>query len=238
MNKRKQLLIALSLICGFIQAPSAEAQAEVLVGIGAKLIPVLIPLTLSVLPAVPTLVNQMMHPLPRVGRRKKSAEQEESASADKTEESADSEASKEKAEAEEESREERAARRRAAQESAETAVAARRHVKPADNSEWFLDDDEDLAKAQPVRTAAKPSKSSEQSSERSGERSTEFRATKDVNAKIINEPAKTQAKQTKAQAEQVNSAKSSSTAPKEEAAAKETHEETASSPVIMMKVSD
>jgi hypothetical protein len=227
MNKHKRILAVLCLVCGLAQAP-ANAQAtgsEVLIGLGAKLIPIVLPFVLATIPlainatvAIPAYVRERMPSMHMPGRKKKPNESDKANTPEeKTEGTADSgqESEGEKksvAAAPAEPAVQVSAKPPAEQE---PKVVVREEPKPRDETEWFLGDDEkDLHQ----RRAAAHHK------HKTGHHSTS-KTTESVKGEVLNAPAET---------EQV----SASSPAAGEAAAPLPSSEPAPAPVIMMKVAD
>lgn len=72
-SKWKRTLVAICLASGLLQAPAANAQAEALLGLGARFLPILLPYALATIPMIPALVKQCVPPIPRphLGWKKK-----------------------------------------------------------------------------------------------------------------------------------------------------------------------
>ncbi|MBX9685214.1 MAG: hypothetical protein K2X27_00855 [Candidatus Obscuribacterales bacterium] len=215
MDKRKRMLALLCLMGGLLQAPAANAQAEVLVGLGARLLPVLIPMALSTIPMIPAFVSQM--PRPHLPRRKSPAQDNQNAEAPtEAEAAAAAEAEKnarESEEAEALQREEEAKRREA---------QVVRRVKARDNSEWFLDDETEQVKAPPP---ARPRPIRQLARKIEG-----ARATENVKGEVLSTPAKLELPQSNNQAIPKAENLESNQLAKPEASA--------AAPIIMMHVSE
>lgn len=147
MKTRKRLLTLVCLICALAQPPAANAQAEILVGLGAKLLPMVLPMALSAIPMIPVLIQQYAPPMPKLGWRKKKA-------APATEETANTEPAASDTEGGEAEKAEAAtAAEKPPEREPEAApkpeVAVRRPPQPRDSSEWYMDDE-----SAPVRSSA------------------------------------------------------------------------------------
>ncbi len=234
MNLRKQTLTLLCVLCGLSQTPPANAQAEILVGMAAKLLPVVIPMALCAIPAVPTLIGQYAH-MPHLpacfskGKKQAAADESTEKIATKTSESeTEAESSdNEKSKAESRSEDEQSSSSRRAHSNAQETVTSARHIKPDDNSEWYLDDDNEQSKASTLTAKRKPLNSNQ----KIADRSEEMHSTKAVKGTVINLPAT-------ATPGSVEGEKASAKSIQPEKPIQSKEEKNGSAPIIMMNVSD
>ncbi|MBY0551725.1 MAG: hypothetical protein K2W95_30860 [Candidatus Obscuribacterales bacterium] len=147
MNTHKRMLTLLCLIGALAQPPAANAQAEILVGLGAKLLPMVLPMALSAIPMIPVLIQQYAPPMPKFGWRKKKAapsaeETTSSETADSDTEGGDIEKAEGSAAAEKPPEKEPEA-------APKPEVAVHQRPRPRDSSEWYMDEEH-----APVRSSA------------------------------------------------------------------------------------
>ena len=191
MKTHKRILALLCLVCALAQAPAANAQAEILIGLGAKLIPVVLPIALSAIPMIPVLIQQYMPSMPRLGRRKKAAESSETTGDSNANDSAKANAgdSENGIKTNETMAGEEGPTHHGEQVSVHNpqAVAAEHHAKPRESSEWFLDDENDRIKSHSAGTVSKTISSNQHAASNGSE---ELRATEFVKAELLAVPAK------------------------------------------------
>lgn len=231
MKKGKRLLIMLCLSCGLLQAPAAQAQvAEALVGIGFKLIPVVAPMALMAIPMIPTLVRQMVPPMPHLGRRKAADDsQSDPQNPDQSAGEGTENATNESSPAEESTVGSGKAESRQARVSEpvdqvyQEPVAVNQRVSPKDNSEWFMEEDKQEAAKQPANSYV-----AEKVKAPVARRAPEPRATEVVKGKVLNPAAP------------VSSSGEKNTPPvsSSEQARQSEEEKSSAAPVIMMKVAE
>ncbi len=226
MNKRKQMLTLLCLVCGLSQTPAANAQADILLGMGMKLIPIVLPMVLTTIPMIPVLVKEWMPPLPRLGRKKKDAVSDTTSTESDTSDSdsSSSDGSSDSGKKSSVSAEESTPQSRPLPADNQQEVAANVRARPTDNSEWFLEDENEQTQTQSARI---------QSSGISPRAPGKTRVREVVKGEVLIVPAKVQA--TPAIPSQPPAESASSTQPHQTQAAET---ENTPPPVIMMRVSE
>lgn len=165
VRSRKKILTASCLLLALLQPPAANAQAELLVGLGARFAPMIIPIVLSTIPMIPALIREYAPPIPKLGWKKKKATQgadsSNEAEGSVEENAAGAETDKEGTAAGDTSAtakmpEEKAPSPKHVVED-ERAVVVRPAPNHADASEWYLDDAPDQRTSTSTADAARSS---------------------------------------------------------------------------------
>ena len=171
------MLTVLCLICGLAQAPAANAQAELLVAVGAKLLPIVIPMALSTIPMIPVLIKQYAPPLrlPRLGRKKDAPESDPNTTAGETAEGNTESGAETKTEGS--AKAEKPAAKETEEEAPQPEVAVRRQ--PRDSSEWYMDDEAGQSTSGAVQEPVK---------QRIAAKKSEGQATESVKAELLTAP--------------------------------------------------
>lgn len=188
MNTRNRMLTVLCLICGLAQAPAANAQAELLVAVGAKLLPVVIPMALSTIPMIPVLIKQYAPPirLPRLGRKKDAANNDQNTTTDDTAEGNTESGSETKTDGS--AKAEKPPAKETEEEAPQPEVAVRRQ--PRDSSEWYMEDD-----AVPAQTQSTSGVLHEAVKQRIAAKKSDGQATESVKAELLTAPQSVDAPQ-------------------------------------------
>jgi hypothetical protein len=229
LDKHKNTLVTLGLAATLFCLPAAKAQVvESLVGLGFKMIPVAIPLVLMAIPAGIQAAKSGIS-VPHISLRKKPAaetEPDKDVQGRKVNASADADEKEEASESAEKTEQTPAVKTKP---DAAVVRTASRPPRANDNSEWFLDDDnEQISNIKRSETPkAKPAiaRSAEARTETSVKAAEEVRVERSVKAVRLQPPPV--------------EAQATETAPKASASNSESGEDWSndSQPVIMMKMS-
>lgn len=217
MNSKKRALVLLSVLCSLAQTQTpANAQAEPLVGLAYRLIPMVLPVVLTAVPMIPLMIKQAVVEMPKPHLlHRKGAEKETPSNQPTPEEAAMPPQPKFQP------------KETPAVPVERTAVAPVRRPRAADNSDWMMDDEIVEASSQ-TQQVAEPEPAPRREAPR--EKPVKYRTTESVHSELIKpEASGTAAGATRESSEGASTESQSATVKNSDADA---------APTIMMKVAE
>lgn len=232
MSSRKRLLVLCLLICSLSQTQiPARAQAEPLVGLATRLIPIVLPIVLTTVPMIPLMIKQVVVEMPKPHLlHRKEAQKEVPANQPTAQEAAmppqpppQYERSHEEA------------------QPIRTAATPVRRQRASDNSDWFMDDEQE----QPQARAAQPAAPEVVPTAASAPKR-RYRATESVHSEIIHPNGQSVEDETSpsnttggaSMSQRLTPEAAGQTAERGEKATSTVAPEAETAPVIMMKVAE